>query len=263
MRSKEMVFSSNFVVCVKVGKSFLRDNENIVKLPFGSEYSLYLKNLESRDAVVKVSIDGKDVLDNHEIIVRSKEFVELEGFLEGMSVKNKFKFIELTKEIEDYRKYGPEDSLIRVEIKYQKPKPIIQEIKTIYASDWKWEYPHYNWEHWQYSDNNTHVYKGMGTSHTTSNSGESPIQYSCYNLSSNDIGITVKGQETSQNFGIGYAGDLEENSHVIILKLSGYKEDKTEVKQFITTKEKIKCSTCGKENSSENKFCPKCGTFIG
>jgi tRNA(Ile2) C34 agmatinyltransferase TiaS len=31
---------------------------------------------------------------------------------------------------------------------------------------------------------------------------------------------------------------------------------------YVTTKEKLQCKTCGKESSSENKFCPKCGTFL-
>ena len=258
------MYVEKFVVSLKVDGKFLRDNESTVRLPFNSEYSLYLKNLESRDCVVKVFIDNKDVLDGKEIIIRSGSFLELEGFLEGMNVKNKFKFIELTKEIEKFRGYDPEDSLIRVEVKYQKPKPVVQE----YISHWTYTYPHYKeWNEITYSD---HTFTSNNTSGIYSrsvggmSSGNSEVKsLAMGGVPMSDVGITVKGQETNQIFGNGYIGDLESVPHIIILRLSGYKENKMEVKQYITTKEKVKCLTCGKENSTEFKFCPKCGTFIG
>jgi len=259
-----MMYVEKFVVSLKVDGKFLRDNESTVRIPFGTEYGIYLKNLESRDSVVKVSIDGKDVLGGKEIIIRSGSFLELEGFLEDMNVKNKFKFIELTKEIEDFRGYMSEDSLIKVEVRYQKPKPTVQE----FVGHWIYTYPNRStWSEITYSSNTSvsndtseiHYLGGHGMS-----SGNATIKsVAMAGIPTSDIGITVKGQETNQNFGNGYIGDLELTPHVIILRLSGYKENKTEVKQYVTTKEKIKCLTCGKENSTEFKFCPKCGTFIG
>lgn len=252
------MYVEKFVVSLKVDGKYLRDNESTVRIPFGTEYSIYLKNLESRDCVAKVFIDNKDVLNGKELIIRSGNFIELEGFLNGMSVKNKFKFIELTKEIEENRGYNPEDSLIRVEVKYQKPKPIVQE----FVSHWTYVYPNFStWNENTYSNNT------FGTSYRSvggMSSGNSEINsLAMSGVPTSDVGITVKGQETNQDFGYGYIGELEEFYHVIVLKLSGYKKNKTEVQQYVTTKEKIKCLTCGKENSTEFKFCPKCGTFIG
>lgn len=253
-----MMHYNGFVVSLKVDDKFLRDQDSTVRIPFGTEYSIYLKNLESRDAVVKVSIDGKDALGGTEIIVRSNSFVELDGFLEGTSVKNKFKFIELTKKIEEYRGYQVEDSLIKIQVRYEKKKPIVQEHINVYKNEWIWDRPNTFWAGTTYSHNTSNVsYRGSSCGMASSSlSFNSPFE-------SSDVGITVKGSETNQNFQYAHIDELEEYPFNIFLKLSGYKENKVEVKKYITTKEKVKCLTCGKENSTEFKFCPKCGTFIG
>ena len=40
-----MVYFEKFVANLKVYGKFLRNNENIIELPFGSEYILFLKNI--------------------------------------------------------------------------------------------------------------------------------------------------------------------------------------------------------------------------
>ena len=142
-----MMHHDNFVVAVKAGSKFLRDTDGIVKIPFGSNYSLYLKNLNSRDAVASVSIDGKDVLDENRLVVRANSSVDLLGSLNGSSVKNSFKFVEFTENIENKLGYSPEYSLVRVEVTYRKEKPITQTINTVYKytyTDWYPRYHDYN-----------------------------------------------------------------------------------------------------------------------
>ena len=78
-----MVYSQKFVAVVKAGGKILREKEgNEVLLPFGSEYSLLLKNLEARKALVKVSVDGKDVTGSSGIIIQPNSELELEGILD-------------------------------------------------------------------------------------------------------------------------------------------------------------------------------------
>jgi hypothetical protein len=57
-----MVYKERFVAVIKHGGCILRDNGGIVTLPFGSEYTIFLRNLESRKVQVGVSIDGKDTM---------------------------------------------------------------------------------------------------------------------------------------------------------------------------------------------------------
>ena len=91
-----MMYLKKLAVAVKVGGNILRENGEEVYVPFGSEYSIMLKNLESVNAVVSISIDGKCVTDNRELIIHPGASIELEGFIKNKKVSNKFKFIEKT-----------------------------------------------------------------------------------------------------------------------------------------------------------------------
>ena len=110
-----MTYKDQFVVEVKCRGKILRVKDDAVHLPFGSEYSLYLKNLNSRRASVTISIDGQDVLDNQSLILEPNSSTELEGFLRGTTAKNRFKFINKTKEIQEHRGDKIDDGIIRVE----------------------------------------------------------------------------------------------------------------------------------------------------
>ena len=115
------MFSNNFVVAIKVDGKFIREDKEFVSLPFGTSYNIYLKNMNARDALVKVEIDNSDVLDGNSLILRANAFMELKGFMKGNSVTNEFKFIKMTEEIADFRGTKPEDGLIRVSYKFTKP----------------------------------------------------------------------------------------------------------------------------------------------
>jgi len=264
-RRIEMMHYDKFVVAVKAGSKFLRDEDGVVRLPFGTDYNLYLKNLNSRDAVVSVSIDGKDVLGGNKLVIRANYSGDLLGFMEGDSVKNAFRFIELTKQLEERLGYSPEDSLIRVEVTYRKEKPIQQIVDLVYKYN-PWDYqprPHI----W-YTDYYTSVNKPIDRN----------VTVSCYasacldggnigstkntSFSTSDVGITVKGQECNQDFSTTYINDLEDQSHVLVLRLSGYKEDKSKIEKVVGTQEKLECPTCGIKNDNKSKFCVNCGTFL-
>jgi hypothetical protein len=271
-RGVKMMHYDKFVVAVKAGSKFLRDEDGVVKLPFGQDYSLYLKNLNSRDAVVSVSIDGNDVLGGNQLVVRANSTADLLGFMEGNSVKNAFRFIELTKELEEKLGYSPEDSLIRCEITYRKEKPITQIVDTVYRyNHWDWQPRPYIWY-----GGNTFVSRGSSCGASDfSDNGNMTKSVSCYGASASldggvvntsfrasDVGITVKGQECNQNFGTTYINDLEDQSHVLVLRLSGYKDDNTKVETVVGSQEKLECPTCGLKNENKSKFCANCGTFL-
>ena len=258
------MYSNNLVVAVKHNGKILREIGDCVFLPFGSEYSLLIKNLNTRKVSVNISIDGEDVLNKHSLLVDPNSKTELKGFLKGTSAKNRFKFIQKTKQISNYRGDRVDDGLIRVEFAFEKEKPEIVHHYHVYHNkdDWYWPYgPRY------YKNNylgrawpNSSVKCNFNSSNNITAVMESNTSYG--NNSFNDNGITVKGSEINQNFDYGNIDELE-LSHVMIIKLRGKKRNKTtKIKKPITVKTKLVCPTCGKKSNSNSKFCSNCGTFI-
>lgn len=267
-----MVFQKNFVVVVKCGGKVLREKEsNTVYLPFGSEFSLSLKNLYSRRASVLVSIDGADVLYGKSLILEPNSEVPLERFLKDNDQGNRFKFIQKTKEIADYRGDRIDDGLIRVEYRFEQAAPEVRIINDVHRNQWPWYPPVY--PKWPYGPWWPIITYGTHTP-TSSISGGGGSQVLC-NCSANmgpvaesaqpapEEGITVPGSMSDQRFQRGYIGVLEANSEVITLRLRGFKPDKEiQVKEPLTVKTKLACPTCGRFSKSSATFCANCGTAI-
>jgi hypothetical protein len=138
-----MMYNNKLVVCIKVDGKVLRENKDLVQLPFGSEFTVLVKNLNSRRAKFTLNIDGQDVLDGEHIIVDANSEVEMKRFIRNgnMDTGNAFKFIERTQSIEN----GPrgikvDDGVVRVEFWFEQEAP---EIKTTYHRDVWWDEYHY------------------------------------------------------------------------------------------------------------------------
>jgi len=267
-----MVFRDNFIVIVKHNGQILRERDNVVILPFGSHYSLQLKNLESRRTNVKISIDGQDVLSSSSLIVEPNSDLELLGFLEGTTVKNKFKFIQKTKEIQEHRGDRIDDGIIRVEFAFEK-----QVIRRSIFHDHYDIYPHCNnypyYPYWPFEPRFTFNSSNLVDSREGASSGADEVRgfntsasslgfsKSLYSQPIVDEGITVKGEETRQDFVYGSIGELE-SPQVITIILRGTKNNNTVVSKPVTVKTKLTCPTCGKRSVSSSKFCSNCGTFL-
>jgi hypothetical protein len=134
------MIKNRLVVAIKHNGKILRENKDLVLLPFGSEFSVLVKNLNSRRAKFTLHIDGTDVLDGQEIIVNGNAEVEMKRFIRNgnMNEGNAFKFIERTAQIED----GPrgikvDDGVIRVEYWFEKEKPEVR--TTIHHHEHWWD----------------------------------------------------------------------------------------------------------------------------
>ena len=119
----KMTHKDYFIVEVKYQGKILRMKDGAFYLPFWSEYSIFLKNLNSRRASVKVHVDGQDALDYSSLILEPNTSTELQGFLSGTVARNRFKFIQKTKQIQEHRGDRIDDGMIRVEFAFEKPKP--------------------------------------------------------------------------------------------------------------------------------------------
>ena len=237
-----MMYNNNFVVVVKHRGKVLRESTSgVVRLPFGSDYSVLLKNKDSRKAVADVEIDGEDVATG--VIVPGNTSIELKGALNGLQVRKHFRFIRKTKEISNYRGDRPDDGLVRVEYRFEKYEPVKVRPLKKKSSDW--------------------IYKDsiFESSFTSGGSvyDSTPVS-NCY-FSQSD-GLTVPGADTRQDFEYGHTKPLEYQSHVIVLQLRGLTKKRKRIKKPITVKTRFRCPTCGRRSKSSIKFCGNCGTNL-
>lgn len=236
-----MMYNQKMVVSVKCNGDVLREHGEDVFLPFGAEYSILLKNLHTRKALVDVYVDGREAISG--LIVYPTERVELERFFEGdMNSGHRFKFIEKTEEIENYRGNRIEDGLIRVEYQFEQERPRLDPWKPI-------------WNDWVLYRSGPDFTKYGNIS--SSISSQNVSRAACLN----DAGITVEGDYSNQSFTHGNIGQLELERHSIVLRLRG-ESGKGKVQKPLQVRTKIQCHTCGRRNTSRNKFCGNCGTAM-
>lgn len=243
------MYKDNFVVAIKHNGKILRETDDKVSLPFNSQYSILLKNKDSRKVSVTIEVDGEDVLRHNNLILDGGASQEIKGFMHDMSITNRFKFICKTEEISNYRGDRVDDGLVCIsytfEVKKWEPVPLSPH------SDWR-RCPPYKW--------NQTTYDPMSVKFCSSDLyGVTP---SC-DTSVCDDGITVKGAKVTQEYNYGEIGALENQSSVIVIKLQGTTFNNKKIKKSVTVKTKVQCQTCGRKSKSNATFCYNCGTFIG
>lgn len=115
------MYQSKMTVAIKVAGKILREHGDEVYLPFGSEYTLVIKNLNNRRACVRLTIDGQDVVYGG-IIVDANSSVDLERFVKAgqLDMGNRLKFIERNEKVEAARGIKVEDGLLRLEFEFEK-----------------------------------------------------------------------------------------------------------------------------------------------
>ena len=122
-----MMYNQKLVASIKVKGKILREFKDTVYIPFGSEYSILLKNLNTVRAVVNVFIDGENAVPGG-LVIDPGRSVDLERWIKNgnLTEGNRFKFIERTAAVEEGpRGIKEEDGLIRVEYQFEIPRPII------------------------------------------------------------------------------------------------------------------------------------------
>lgn len=235
-----MMYNEKMIATVKVGGKVLREFKDTVFLPYASEYEIYLKNLNTVRASVRVFIDGNDVLGGRSLIIEPNSDLSLERSIAGgnLTEGNKFKFIERTETIEKHRGIGAEDGIVRIEYQYEKIPQFQHPTFTQRSNEWP-------------GLHRGVVSKGIG--------GASLSTTRAY---STNAGITVPGGHSTQSFKQGSYFAVEDTKHVIVLRLLGESKDYEPVTNPVTVKHKPECQTCGKLNKSGSKFCSECGTSL-
>lgn len=273
-----MVYLEKLAVCVVSGKGIVAEQdvhsgESTVRLPFGTDYGLRIKNLNTQDAVVSISIDGKDVLDNDQIVIKANSEANLDGFMDNGKVRSAFRFIEKTKEISDYRGDNIDDGIIRIEWQWVQKSSFNDYVYRKNPLDIPRPYWDQKTGDNSYLDPDPWKEKMFGAVPDNMNiditdqcvATDSSILRG-QNLSKNsfnDNGITVEGEDVNQDFQYTNVGPLESEKHVIIMHIKGKDPDEQKpVQKVMLTNTKIRCKTCGKRHRSNLKFCSNCGTKL-
>lgn len=286
-----MMHKKNLVAAIKVDGRVLRESSDRVELPFGSEYTILLKNLDTVRQQVKIEIDGKKAVDW--IVLDPGQNVNLERFLNDGNLQkgNKFKFIERTAAVEQHRGIEAEDGLIRIEFKRERKIQLTDDShKVIHHHHYDYYHPYqrtfYNTGsgligggfNSSTSGSLTRSASSKGPSGSSLQGAQNMQQAATLNFCSSDAGaepiVAMAAMSAPQNeAGITVAGSLSdqkfhtvsdftcEASEVIVLHLVGKINEKP-VKVVKTTNIKTACPTCGRKNKSNSKFCSGCGTGL-
>ena len=281
-----MMHSNNLVAVIrtkdgKVCREHKDETGVCVQLPFGTEYSILLKNLGTTKAVASISIDGTDVLGGSQVIIHPNSETEVEGVLDPSKnvSHNRFKFIEKTDDIREVRGDRVCDGLVRVEFQFEKPRP--EPEPYVPYRPWrvprgkKWpqpDYPPYPQPIWCDSSAQPLTYGSGGCEAQSFNccvgSPDAPTSGVLRSAGlhtkgiANDQGITVAGSVVDQKWSNGYVGDLYETKHAIVIQLRGEKKSGAKVVQPVLARSPVVCPTCRRSNKSSNDFCSKCGTCL-
>ncbi len=246
--------NQKMVVAIKTKGKILREIGDEVKLPFGNEFSILLKNLNNVRAVANITIDGTEVTNPGGLVIDANSEVDLERFLTNNNLTggNKFKFIERNDTVEATRGIKLEDGLVRVEFRYAKP---------VTASIFQPNFWHdYHKERTVYGSPGPVGSPKWGNSTVRNHIGANSVGVA-QSFLSNDAGITVPGSVSTQQVVSVSGFETEEQSYVIVLKLVGM-VDTVPVEKPVTIKSKPKCTTCHTTNKASARFCSKCGTGL-
>ena len=275
------MYQNKMAVSVKVAGKVLREHGETVALPFGAEYELSFKNLNSVRALVTISIDGQDATEGVQLVVPANGVLALERFIKNGNFKsgNRFKFIERAAKIENHRGIGAEDGLIRIEYQYEKTAaqfvwPLTNQIvytpppPYCISQPTRFQGPYFT---------QPYITCGMAQTQSSQQPGSQTINISAGVAGETILtaaptnttttahtaaaGITVPGSVSEQTFSSVFAIPTDGVKHVMVIRLLGEIHG-AEVLQPVFVKSKLTCAVCGTVNKGNAKFCGECGAAL-
>lgn len=263
------MYSNDFVGVIRAGGQILREAKNkfgetVVRLPFGSEYEIRLKNLKPVKAVVNIIIDDVVVVNN--LIIEPSNKVDVKGFVDGLFVTEKFCFVE------KFNNKCVDDNYSTVNIFFRFEKEIHysdscffpmyplcsdltfvkQKISTILSDED--EYLDLLHSIFLEKENKYNFFNNFGKI--------CKDRADLIKIGGSNKGIKSKDNIDGQEFEYDYTGVLEFNSSLITIKLTGYDESGNKITSAVSTKIKLFCPVCGKKWPSSYKFCPMCAVNL-
>ena len=248
------MYANKMAVAIKTNGRVLKEFKDTVYVKFGSEYSVYMKNLNTTRALVNVYIDGTDITPGG-LVINAGQEVDLQRSIANGNLMegNALKFIERTGAVEQHRGIKLEDGLIRIEYQFEMPRMFTNISDNFYIKN-----------------SESTIYPQGGILRNSTNdvwpagSVTCSATYDSYSAqaSYNETGITVPGSKSEQKFQTTTMGALDTVKHSIVLKILGETPDNELVRKPVTVKTKQKCITCNHTNKISAKFCTECGTAL-
>lgn len=241
-----MAYDNGFVVAILANGQTLRESGGNVYLPYGTEYTIRLKNKNWRRAVANVSIDGTSIAQGGFVIPMNGS-IDIERFVvDGdLSSGRKFKFVDLNSPgVQDPT--SDDNGLIVVEFELEKePEPLV--IHSYPFVGYLDSQPRFGSSTGGYVDGT--VTYGYGGGGGTMNC--------CAMNMADDRGATVEGSYSNQQF---YSTQVDTDpftSTRIQLRLRATKQS---VKPVLVRDTRYKyCEHCGKKVGRQANYCPTCG----
>lgn len=284
------MYQKKFAVALKSanGRVLREFDKDKVYVPFGSEYSVFLKNMHNRRAVAQISIDGVDVGGGMTFVVPAYGQLEVERFVKNGNLHegNRFKFIEQTAAVANHRGVDVEDGLVRVTFQLEKEQPRLKLYRDYYYNDiWGGAVDHTyrsrsgGLKGSSIGDNTrSFTSNTIGSTHDSFSVSNASADASVYNVSqdgllgdmeigsvtttANEVGVTAPGSVSGQEFTLADNFPLEAEKIVFVLQILGETEDNRHVREPVTVKAKPRCSQCGTFNRYNAKFCSECGAGL-
>jgi hypothetical protein len=249
------MYNQKLVASLKANGKILREFKDTVYIPFGQEYSIVLKNLDTVRALVNITLDGTDVCPGG-LVLSPGQTVDLERWIKNgnLTEGNRFKFIERTAQIEKHKGIGLEDGIINITYQFEQPSVryttqsnTLRNITAVSGT-------------MPTGSIARSVSQNSNATWASPQSGHDGV--TCSSASCNDVGITVPGSRSEQTFQTTNWFPTLTEKHSIVLRLLGETPDNKPVEQAVTVKSKPKCTTCGKVNKATSAFCSACGTAL-
>lgn len=259
------MFIKDFVVSICTKDGICREFKDslggqAVYLKYGSEYSIYLKNLRDVRACVKVTVDGTETTADG-LVIGANASHTLEGVIGADNVThNVFKFIAKTRKIKEFRGDKADDSVIQVSVTFEK-KPVVRRPSLLE------EYP---WIHDQWYSrpvkalNNYSLGNAqqMGFHCNTRSCSNEAVSTSNISPASLDMGgITVPGTPTDVRYST-TTFNASDDTTSVSFRLSGVNPEDQIIQNPVVTSRKRQCPTCGTHNPNTNKYCGECSRCL-
>lgn len=292
------MYGNKLAAAIKANGRVLKEFKDTVYVKFGSEYSVYMKNLNTTRALVNVFIDGTNITPGG-LVINAGQEVDLQRSIANgnLTEGNSLKFIERTGAVENHRGVKLEDGIVRIEYQFEMQRPVTTTSNNIWTKRPEWTPQTDNYKYGDYLNttigtagatsgmmningilrsadySSGETMRAMASSATTEYCATNNIQAQSTTfhdgmatmdsyVPKNESGITVPGSRSDQKFQTAYIGALDPQTHSIVLKILGETPDNQPVRKPVTTKHKPKCVTCGKQNKATAKFCTECGTAL-
>ena len=221
------MFSSGFVVCVlKNSRPCEESKQGVVRLPFGEEYAIRLRNKSKRDAVATIFLDGENVSGNG-YIVRAGEWNDIERHFDSST---KFRFVSAESEaaIDAGKNSAVDDRNGVIEVRWrteEEPQPVVRHhyvsplwIDGYYPPNPRRTPPIWSDRFGVTCDSSGLVSRSMSAKSLNASSPHCEVRAWDVNTQLSE-GCTVAGSSSSQRFVTGRIGPLVPEGDAVVIRI--------------------------------------------